>query len=280
MLIVQPMSIFFSYNDKFYPEGTPVVTPDSRAIRYGDGLFESVKIINGKIIHAELHFQRLIKGLSLLEFDIPKFFSFQKFESDILYLAQKNGHLSSARVRYAVLRGNGGLYDAENHHPNIIIQTWALAAPSHLNENGLVMGVYHRTHKPCDELSNLKNNNYLPNVLAALYAQKNKFNDVVLLNVHNRVCESTIANLFIVKGEKVFTPSLAEGCVAGVYRQHVIDTLQKNGVDCIETAITVEELYNADEAFVTNSVANIKWIKQIDDTAYGSAFIVKIYSLF
>lgn len=280
MLIVQPMSIFFSYNDKCYPEGTPVVSPDSRAIRYGDGLFESVKIINGKIIHAELHFQRLLKGLSLLEFDIPKFFTFEKFEQDILHLARKNGHLSSARVRYAVLRGNGGLYDAENHHPNIIIQTWALTTSARLNDNGLVMGVYHRTHKPCDDISNLKHNNYLPNVVAALYAQKNRLNDVVLLNVHNRVCESTIANLFIIKDEKVYTPSLSEGCVAGVYRQYVIETLQNNGIACTERPLTIEELYAADEAFVTNSVANIKWIKQIDDKEYGNTFIGKIYSLF
>ena len=112
------MSIFFNYNGKYFEEGTSVINPDNRGLRYGDGLFETMKAVNGKLKFAAEHFARLAKGMKVLQFEIPTHFTAKYLEKQIYQLLQKNHHTASARIRLTVIRGNGGLYDAKNHHPN------------------------------------------------------------------------------------------------------------------------------------------------------------------
>jgi branched-chain amino acid aminotransferase len=177
------------------------------------------------------------------------------------------------------LRGDGGLYDAVNHAPNYIIETWELAEGNGLlNDNGLVSGIYHDAKKSCDILSNLKHNNYLPYLMAALYAKKEKWNDAILLNSHGSICDSTIANVFIIKNEELFTPALDEGCLAGVMREHIIATLKSTAWKVNETTITVDDVLNADEVFLTNSIHNIRWVKSIGTSSYTNSITQKIYA--
>lgn len=273
------MSIFFYHNGKFYSEGTSVVSADNRGLRYGDGLFETMKIVNGKIQAEDDHLARLWSGMKLLQFVIPKHFTPDKIEEAILTLAKKNGHSTAARVRLTVFRGDGGLYDAVNHHPNIIIQTWVLPEGNgEWNSNGLVAGVYDSVKKSCDILSNLKHNNYLPYVMAALHAKKEKWNDAIVLNTFGRVCETTIANIFIVKEDRVYTPSLTEGCVAGIFRSLFLRRAAEIGISVTEKEISIAELMNADEVFFTNSIYNIRWVHQIGDKLFVNTLTQKIYA--
>jgi branched-chain amino acid aminotransferase len=240
-----------------------------------------MKSRNGIIELADEHFARLWKGMQVLQFEIPKHFSPEKLIEQAIALAKKNLHESAARVRLSIIRGDGGLYDAENHKPNYIIQTWQLPEGNgDWNSNGLVAGIYSESKKNCDILSNLKHNNYLTYVLAALLAKKEKWNDAVLLNTTGNICDSTIANIFIVKGELVFTPALSEGCVAGVMRQALLQFLKTNQFEIEEKAITINDLLNADEVFFTNSIYNIRWVQSIGNTNYGNAFTQKIYAAF
>ncbi len=133
----------FIFNGKFYKEGTAVVGAANRGLRYGDGVFETIKLKDEKLILADEHFARLWKGMTTLLFEIPKHFTPEKLAAEILALAKKNGHEQNARVRLQVFRGDGGLYDAVNHAPNYIIETWELAENNgELNSNGLVAGIY------------------------------------------------------------------------------------------------------------------------------------------
>lgn len=270
---------YFNYNGKIYPEGSPVVGADNRGLRYGDGLFETMKMKNGKIIFEDEHFARLWKGLNVLHFDIPKHFSAGKLQEEIVLLATKNSHAPAARIRLSVFRGDGGLYDAKNHVPNFIIQSWLLPEGNgEWNSNGLVMGIYEDAKKSCDILSNLKHNNYLPYVMAALAAKKEKWNDAILLNTYGRICDSTIANIFIIKDTAIFTPSLSEGCVAGVMRKSIIRHLLNTGYELAEKEISVEALLNADEVFLTNSIYNVRWVQRIGDTTYRNDITKSIFS--
>ena len=279
MLIDDSMSNFFYYNGKFYNAGTAIVGADNRGLRYGDGLFETMKMIHGKIIFEDEHLARLWHGMQLLQFDIPKHFTPDSLQEAILILAKKNQHLNAARVRLSVFRGDGGLYDAVNHHPHCIIQTWSLSEDNgKWNSNGLVLGIYEEVKKSCDLLSNLKHNNYLPYVLAALHAKKEKWNDAIILNTSGKICETTIANLFIVKNGHIYTPSLTEGCVAGILRKHLIQLSGKAEFTITEKEITVDELMDADEVFLTNSIYNIRWVQRINDKEFGNTLTQKIYS--
>ncbi len=269
----------FIYNGKSYEAGRAVIGPDSRALRYGDGLFETFKSSNGQLLFAADHFDRLWNGLHLMQFNVPALLTPERLEHEIGELLKKNRHTGLARIRLTLFRGDGGLYDVMNHQPGYLVQTWALPENAgQWNSNGLVMGIHTDARKCRDVLSNLKHNNFLPYVLAALQAKKEKWNDAVVLNDAGRVCDSSIANIFIVKNGKVSTVSLEEGCIAGVMRKNIIRLLADHDIPVYESAITVDELMDADEVFVTNSILNARWVQQVAGKTYTSHFIQKIYS--
>ena len=273
------MSIFFTCNDKIYKEGTSVITPDNRSLRYGDGLFETLKIYKGIIQLRDYHFERLFFGMDALQFEIQKYFTADYLENKIAELCKKNQHDLFTRVRLMIFRGNGGLYDPENNFPNYIIQTWSIDGFSGLNSNGLIIDVYPDAKKSCDKFSHLKSNNFLPYIMAALHAKTIKANDCFLLNNYDRVCDTTIANIFIIKDEVIYTPALSEGCVAGVMRRFVIEKLTSD-FKIIEKPLSIEELQNADEVFLTNSIKGIRWVKQFRDSQYNNITVKKIHELF
>lgn len=270
----------FNYNGKMYKEAAPVLSANCRGLRYGDGLFETMKLLEGRLILADEHFARLWKGMEVLQFDFPKHFTPELLLEEVLVLAQKNNHLKKCRVRINVFRGAGGLYDAVNHFPNYVIETGALTPDNGAwNTNGLVIGIYNDAKKSCDILSNLKHNNYLPYVLAALEAKKQKWNDALIRNTHDRICDSTIANVFFIKDEVVYTPPLSEGCVAGILRKQVMNQLTLSAIPFMEKTTSIQELMQADEIFLTNSIYNMRWVQRIGDTTFGNKLSQKIYSI-
>jgi len=270
---------YFNFNGKIYPNGSAVIGENNRGLRYGDGLFETMKSVHGQVHFIDEHFARLWRGMGLLQFNIPKLFSPDLLEEQILALVKKNMHHKTARIRLTVFRGNGGLYDDIDHKPNYLIQTWALPDDSgSWNSNGLVLGIYNDVKKSCDILSNLKHNNFLPYTMAALFAKKQKWNDAVLLNDSGRICDTTIANIFLIKDEIIHTPSLTEGCIAGIMRKNILQHLAKNNTPVIEGELTVEDLLNADEVFLSNSIYHIRWVQSFGDKKYSNSQTQKIYA--
>ena len=262
-------------------DGTAIIGADSRALRYGDGLFETMKMTNGRIELADEHFARLWKGMQVLQFENPKHFSPEILQEQIKAVIKRNAYTGGVRIRLSILRGDGGLFDPKNHTPNYIIQCWPLPEGNgNWNSNGLVTGIYPDVKKSCDIVSNLKHNNYLPYVMASLYAKNNKWNDAVLLNTYGNICDSSIANIFLIKDEEILTPALSEGCVAGVMRLSLLRFLKENDWPVSERAISPAELADADEVFCTNSMYNIRWVQSVDNHTYGNVVTQKIYAAF
>lgn len=270
-------SIFF--NGKYFTKGLALISANSRGLRFGDGLFETMKSINGKVEMIDEHFARLWKGMDILKFKLSPHFTPDKLQQEVLALLKKNEHLANARIRITVFRGDGGLYDAVNHIPNYLIQTWALPEDKITwNSNGLILGIYTHVKKSCDILSNIKHNNFLPYSMAALYAKEQKWNDAVLLNTYNRICDSTIANIFVIKNGIIYTPALREGCIAGVMRKYIIKELTALNYQVEETEITVDELLSAEEVFLTNSIYNMRWVQHMGDKKLTNILTAKINS--
>ncbi|MES2003124.1 MAG: aminotransferase class IV [Bacteroidota bacterium] len=260
---------FLFYNGKVSKAGKPLVMPDNRSFRYGDGFFETMKLINGKLQLADYHFERLFASLDLLQFQQPNYFTPEYLEEQITTLAKKNYHHRLARIRITIFRGEGGLYDVENHFPHHLIQTWALdPANNELNENGLIVGVYQDAKKICDGFSSVKSNNYLSYAMAALWARQQKLNDAILLNPYGRVADATIANVFVVKDGLVKTPALSEGPVNGVMRRFLIQNMRKENIPVEETQIEAEDILEASEVFFTNAIYGIRWVKQLGKSGY------------
>jgi branched-chain amino acid aminotransferase len=251
--------------------------PDNHSYRYGDGLFETMKAANGKILLADLHFERLYKGLSLLKIKTSKVFSRQNLNEQIHDLCKKNNCEELARVRLSVSAGHGGLYDGDDKL-DYIIECWPLSkAVTNFNEDGLVIDIFPDGRKSCDSFSNLKSASHLIYVMAARFGKENKLNDCLVLNTYERICDSSIANVFWINDGHIFTPPLSEGCIAGVMRRHVMERLQAAGFKLQEKKCTVQDLENADEVFVTNAIQGIKWVKRFRDKRYGNEVARRVY---
>ena len=268
------------FNGKIVAGDEPVLLAANRSYRYGDGLFETMKIRDGNILLAPDHFERLFGSLSLLKFDIPLLFSKEKLEKDVLHLCRKNGCEKLARVRLSVFRGNGGLYD-DNKTLQYIIECWPLnESVNKINENGLVIDIYPDGEKSCDKFSNLKSASFQLYSMAALFAKENKLNDSLVLNTAGRIADSTIANIFLIKAETIFTPSLKEGCVNGVMRKYLLEKFkaEDSNQQIEEKIITVSDVKNADEIFLTNAINGIRWVGQCSNTKYTNVKTIEIHN--
>jgi len=271
----------FIFNGKLHKTGWGIASANNRGLRFGDGLFETIKSVNGHLEFIDEHFARLWKGLQVLQFTIPKHFTPDLLEQEIKNLLTKNEHDKIARVRLTVFRGDGGLYDATDHKPNYLIQSWELPDETgNWNSNGLVVGIYKDVKKSYDILSNLKHNNFLPYAMAAIHAKNEKWNDAILLNTEGRLCDTTIANIFLIKDEVIYTPALPEGCIAGVMRRNIVQKLTEANYKLVEGKLSVDELLDADELFLSNSIYNIRWVQSIGDKKYTNMQTQKIYAAF
>ena len=270
---------FVLINGNILEKNKAGLSPDDHSYRYGDGLFETMKIANGNILLAEYHYERLFSGLETLKAEIPTLFTKQKINKQVKELCKKNNHEKSARVRLSVSRGSGGLYDCDNKF-TFLIESWPLDI-SHkvFNENGLVIDIFPDAKKSIDKFSNLKSANYLPYVMAAIWAKENNLNEALILNQHERICDATIANIFWVKSQNIFTPSLSEGCVAGVMRKKTLGLSIRNpGFLVKESVLTEDILLQADEVFLTNAITGIRWVKECRGKTYRNTISSKIFT--
>ena len=264
-------NVYVNQNGKVINEINAVVSINNRSFRYGDGCFETMKVSKGKLLFADYHFERLFNSLELLQFTVPSFLTPEYLLANILNLTQKNHHEKLARIRLTIYRGEGGLYDPQNLVPNFTIQTWELNPTNNLlNENGLVIDIFEKSRKICDNYSAIKSNNYLGYAMAALWTKEQHLNDAILLNPYNRVADATIANVFIIKDGIVKTPGLSEGGINGIMRRYLLNQLPEIAVPVEESMLTMDDLLEADELFLTNSIYGIRWVKQLRNKVYGN----------
>jgi branched-chain amino acid aminotransferase len=267
-----------NYNGTLVPASQALLTADNRGFRYGDGLFETMLVQNGRIRLGDYHFQRLFSGMRILRFELPSLFTPERLEQQILEVAAANRHVGRSRARLIVFRGDGGLFDLVDSMPSYIIQASPLPDGSNgWNETGLAIDVFPDGRKSCDLYSGLKSNNYLLYVLAAFYARERHLNDCLVLNSHGRVADSTIANLFYIKDDQFYTPPLSEGGVAGVMRRYLLESLSRAGFVVSERAIYPDDLKNADEVFLTNALKGINWVSSFQDSSYTHGLTAMIF---
>ncbi|MEN9598061.1 MAG: hypothetical protein RL596_372 [Bacteroidota bacterium] len=269
---------FLLLDGKLLENDAPVLSANNRSFRYGDGFFETIRWEGDTALLWHYHVERFFDSLRKLSFEVPTHWNDAFLRDAIARIVKKNGHDVAARVRCTVFRGEGGLYDANNNQPHLLIQTWPLQNTGFtLNANGLDICIYRNSVKAADNFSALKTNSALPYVLAATYAKKHKCNDSILLNQWNRVTDTSIANIFYIdKKNIIYTPSLSEGCVSGVMRKYIIEKLEKIGLTLIEQPVSTADLASASGVFLTNAVRGIQWVKSLDTAFYSINFVAEI----
>ncbi len=248
------------------------------SLRFGYGLFETMLVQDGRIRLAHYHWERLTRSMETLGWSFPPHFGSSDLEEAVLRTVAHNNMQAACRVRLQLFTGRSGLFDQEPHTSQFLVECMEVQPAALVwNENGLMLGISNSVRKSTDMLANLKTTNTLLYTLAADEAKRHKWNDALILNSHERLAESTIANLFIINGKQVITPPLSEGCIAGTLRRFLIENIP--GIR--ESPITSQDLASASEVFLVNAVRGIKWVGEISGVRYQNRLTKEIYeSLF
>lgn len=252
---------YILHNDEFVIINHPILTAANRGFKYGDGLFETMRMCNGKLKFAELHADRLRAGMKALKIDgstlLDEYFLKQKTAE----LCKKNKLKDNVRFRLSVYRAGDGLYTPNSNKFGYVLESSALEEDNYeLNKKGLIIDVFDELTKPVNILSNYKTSNSLLYVMAGLYKKQHRLDDAFILNQHGFLCESISSNIFVVYDKKIYTPALSEGCVAGVMRNVVMSMARANDIAVTEAQINPEILKAAEEVFVTNAISGIRWV--------------------
>lgn len=264
--------IYCNYNGHLISIYEPMVSFANRAFRYGDSLFETIRMIHGKVMFLHDHLRRVKIGMTVLRMNIPNNFNVENITRLILELKEKNEIVNDARIRLTIFRNEGGFYAPHTNEISFLLEAESLDIKGSyiLNENGYVIDVFHDIRKHKNKLSNLKTGNALIYVLAGIYKKDIKIDDCLIINEDGNVCESISSNIFIVKNGALYTPALTEGCVEGVMRRQIIDIAQKNKILCYEISVVFNTLMNADELFLCNSIQGLRWIEKYKTKVYQS----------
>lgn len=247
-------------NGRMVPADEPALPAANRGYRYGDGLFETIRVIQGRMPLGDRHFDRLFNSLGRLAYEIPAGLSAQQLHDEAIELCVRNGCRDSARVRLSISSGEGDLPGPPRLQ--YLIECFPYPVPDMDNQH-LVIGIYSAARKHYDLFSDIKSANYLPYVLAARYARASGFDDALVLNPAGRIVESSVCNLFLVKDDLLITPPLTEGCIAGVMRKWIAENFPVR-----ESTVTKEDLYSADELFLTNALSGVRSVRQLEKKTF------------
>jgi branched-chain amino acid aminotransferase len=262
------------------PANQPIFNFNNRAFRYGDGLFETIRLVNGNLHLFNMHLERLLNGMQFLKMKSPRNWKETFFKEAIFKLLEKNNHLQNARIRINVFRGDGGYYTPLDNKPSFLIESDPFPSDNFpLNEEGLKIDIFPFMEKPTSLASNFKTCNALIYVMAAIFRNEKELDDCLIINSKNRAIEAISSNLYIVKDGEIHMPPLTEGCVAGVMRLHLLNLMQENEIKYIETPVALEDLFAADELFLSDSVSGIRWVKQYKSHEYKLNIAEKLSKL-
>ena len=233
----------------------------NRGFAYGDAVFETIRVISGKIMFWEDHYFRLMASMRIMRMEIPGNFSPEFLEEEILDLVKENGlDTTAARVKFSAYREEGGYYRPSIREIGYIITTEELADAFYLlNEEHYEVELFKDHYITSGLFSTIKSNNRAINVLGSIFASENGYENCFLINEKKNVVEALNGNLFLVKGDKIKTPPLTDGALNGITRKKLIEIIKTlPDLTLEETPISPFELQKADELFITNVITGIQ----------------------
>ena len=246
---------------------------DNRGLNYGDAVFETLRISDGKIYFWEDHYFRLMASMRMLRMEIPMSFTMEFLEEEILKTVESAGIKENAiRAKFLVWRKTGGKYTPKTNDVEYIISIEQLENSFYLlNEDVYEVELFKDHYVSSGLISTLKTNNRLINILGGIFAQENDYQNCLLLNQNKQVIEALNGNLFLVSGDKIKTPPLTDGCLNGVLRKQVISILKRMpDFTFQESSISPFELQKADEVFMTNVIQGIVSITKYRKKEFGN----------
>ncbi len=244
-----------------------------RGLWYGDGLFETIRVFGGQIPLLPQHWARLSAGLRVMRYAVPADWSAEFFQTEILRTVPAN-----ARVRLTVWRSPGGLYAPTDDTPQFLLTASALdSSQFEWPEQGVFIGLCDSVRLPVDSLAGLKAPNAPRYVAAAIEARERGWDDAVLLNGFDRVCETTSSNIAWITDGTVVTPPLSDGPVTGVLRGLLPLLTARAGLCYVEKTARFDDLLNADEVLLTNAVRGIRWVRSCEGKVFETTQTARLH---
>lgn len=249
-----------NFNGTLQDNSSNLLSIDNRGYAYGDALFETIKVLNGKILFWEDHYFRLMASMRILRMEIPMNFTMEFLQDEIIKTLEANNETgNSVRVKLLVNRVVGGKYLPVSNNIDYIITTEVLPTDLYqITDSSYIIDLYKDFFIAPGLLSTLKTNNKITNVLGSIYAKENGFDNCLLLNTNKNIIEALNGNIFVVKDNVIKTPPLEDGCLKGIMRKQVIELLKANDeFEFVEDSVSPFELQKADELFITNVIVGI-----------------------
>tara|TARA_Y200000002_G_C22610801_1_gene633722 strand:+ start:341 stop:1204 length:864 start_codon:yes stop_codon:yes gene_type:complete len=265
------------FNGELLNEENLMFNQFKRAVNFGDGFFETIRVINGKEMFFEDHFTRLITGLNFLKIDYPISFNFNFLKKQIHSLLEINNINSGGKIKMYFFRSGLGTYKPVTNKISYLIETNKLNSNLYeLNKKGYLVSIFNKYKKQINSLSSFKTSNSLLYVLASLFAEENNLNDSLILNENNYIIESSNSNIFLLHNQSIITPPLSSGCINGIMRKVIFSLLKELNIEIIERNITENDLEISNEIFLSNVINGVSWISGYNQIRYYNSLSKKL----
>ena len=260
-----------NFNGTIVSEDANLLT-QNRAFLYGDGVFETVKVLNNKVLFLEDHYFRLMSSMRVVRMEIPMNFTMEYLEEQILSTVNENSIAHSSRARITVYRNDGGYYLPKINTVSFIITAIGLEKQLYsFEKTKYEVDLYKDFYVTKQLLSSIKTTNKIINITGSIFADENGLDNCILLNDSKNVVEALQGNIFMVLGDKLITPPVSEGCLNGVMRKQILSLANKiTNLEVIEEVISPFDLQKADELFITNVIKGIQPITQYRKKSFST----------
>ncbi len=251
-------------------ENSGILIEGNRGFLYGDAIFETLKVLDGKILFLEDHYFRLMASTRIVRMDLPMNFTMEYFEEQVKSLLQTKEAAAAYRVRFTVFRQNGGFYLPKTNETAFLVTAEPLEDPMYAIENNTYeVELFKDFYVTKQLLSTLKSTNKMVQVTGSIFADENGYDNCLLLNDEKNVVEALQSNLFMLLNGKLITPPLTDGCLNGIMRKQILALARKiEGIEVVEESVSPFDLQKADELFLTNVIKGIQPITKYRKKEY------------
>jgi branched-chain amino acid aminotransferase len=245
-------------NERLLPIENVRLSPGQAGLMCGWGIFTTIRISRGEAFAYERHWRRLEKDAAIIRMPLP--YTAAKVRVHLHEVIRAN-KVSDGCARIYLVYNSVGFWQSDEQQPQVDLIIYSSAMPEY--HEPLRLGLREHGRHAASPLAGVKSISWLPNVWAVAEAQKDGFDEVVLLNERGEIAECTAANIFAVKNGRVYTPPLNSGCLEGVTRGILFEIAPETGVAVVEQTLRPEDLYTADEVFVTSTNRNLIGVGEI-----------------
>ena len=241
----------------------------ARATMYGDAVFETLKMQEGKLFFIEDHYFRLMAGMRILRMPISMDFTPEFFIEQAERLAEEVA-IENGRLRIQVVRVADGKYTPSEDQSTVWwMELEELEPIEYIHaEKGLTVDLFKDHYIQPGLLSTIKSSNSLPYVLGGVYARENNLDAVLMVNDNKMLVEANASNVFVLKGDVLRTAPLEDGALRGVFRKNLLNWGKEIGLQVKEESINPFDLQKADEIWLTNTISGVQWVEKYRKNTY------------